>query len=212
MSILPSFAPTFASAQPNPPLIFGTLSSNVAPASAPSAPVPLMFDLGNKPASTIPKPVATSPPTATTVDPAKKTSPLFTFSVATQSRIASLVFKSTPDFGALSRTSVFATAPSLGKDAKKTDEPLSIFGAANATKEDGSKVGASTPAVFFGGVGFGANANGVLSNIFDKSSAPQPSGDASASTTTLKSVFGNATSNNVFSTTRAVSPVILDSA
>jgi hypothetical protein len=39
-------------------------------------------------------------------------------------------------FGALSGISTFATAPSSGGDAKKTDASLSIFGAVNAVKED----------------------------------------------------------------------------
>ncbi|KAG1873643.1 hypothetical protein DFJ58DRAFT_836619 [Suillus subalutaceus] len=81
-------------------------------------------------------------------------------------------------------TSAFATAISSGGDAKKADAPLSIFGAADAAKKDGSRAGASAPAVFGD---FGANTSGVSSNIFEKSSAPQLSGDASTSTSTPKS-------------------------
>ncbi|KAG1892144.1 hypothetical protein F4604DRAFT_1912878 [Suillus subluteus] len=79
------------------------------------------------------------------------------------------------------------------------------------TKEDRSKVGASTPAVF-GGFGFGADANSVSSKIFEKSSppSPQPNGDASTSRSTPKSVFGSATSSNTL--TPAESPVVFGSA
>ncbi|KAG1892081.1 hypothetical protein F4604DRAFT_1912818 [Suillus subluteus] len=102
-------------------------------------------------------------------------------------------------FGALSGPSAFATALSSGGDAKKVDAPLSIFGAADATKKDGSKVGASAPAVFSDS-GF----VGVSNNIFEKSSALQLSGDASTSTSTPKSIFNNDMSSNVFSITPAV--------
>ncbi|KAG1728228.1 hypothetical protein EDB19DRAFT_1941414 [Suillus lakei] len=67
-SILLSLATTSTSAQANPPSIFGATSSTVntpsifgapssaaAPASAPSAPTPLKFDFGKKPASTTSK-------------------------------------------------------------------------------------------------------------------------------------------------------------
>ncbi|KAG2028908.1 hypothetical protein BDR03DRAFT_1019187 [Suillus americanus] len=194
-SILPSSTLTSTLARPNPPSIFGTL--------------------------TIPRPFATSSPTATAVDAAKQTSPLFRFSASTAQSSplgasspqkfpfgTSLVSKSMPNFGAPSRTSAFSTAPSSDGDAKTTDTPLLIF-AASATKEDGSKVGTFTPAVCFGGADFGANANSVSSNIFDKSCAPQPSGDASTSTTTFKIVSGNATSNNAFFAAPVVSSVIL---
>ncbi|KAG2748427.1 hypothetical protein P692DRAFT_20804942 [Suillus brevipes Sb2] len=236
---LPSSTPASTSARANPPSIFGAPSSNAAPASAPSAPAPLKFDFGKKPA-------ATSPPTTTAPDAAKQTGPLFSFSAATTQASssgasspqkfpfaaetempkfsfgpltggsafgftgASSAPKSTPSFGAPSGTSAFATAPSSGGDVKKTEAPLSIFGAANATKEDGSKASTSAPAVF-GGSAFGANAHSGSSNIFEKSSAPQPSGDASTSTSTPKSVFGDATSSNVFSTTPAGSPAVFGS-
>ncbi|KAG1806520.1 uncharacterized protein HD556DRAFT_318472 [Suillus plorans] len=272
-SVLPPSVPASTSAQANPTSIFGAPSSNAAPASA-----PLKFDFGKKPASTIPKPAAASPPTVTATDAAKQTSPLFAFSAAApqssplgaspQQKFsfgqpssasvfgsgsnatatskpaetseapkpkgaetetpkfsfsplsggsafsftgASLAPKSTPSFGAPSGASAFAITPSSGGDAKKTDASLSIFGAANAAKEDGSKAGASTPAVF-GGSSFGTNANGISSNIFEKSSVPQPSGDVSTSTFAPKSVFGNATSSNAFSTTPAGSPAVSGSA
>ncbi|KAG2369758.1 hypothetical protein BDR07DRAFT_1388271 [Suillus spraguei] len=287
-SVLPTSTPTSTSAQANPPSmstssttnlpsIFGAPPSNAASVPAPSAPVPLKFDFGKKPASTISKPAATSIPTASAADAAKQTSSTFTFSAATaqssplgasspqkfsfgQSTSASVFGsgstatatskpaetpeapkpkgvetetskfsfgplssgsasgftsassepKSTPSFGAPSGISAFVTASSSSGDVKKPDAPLSIFGAANAIKEDGSKAGASKAAVF-GGSGFGTNANGVSSNILEKSSAPQPSGDAMTSTSTLKSVFGNATSGNTFSTTPTGSPVAFGS-
>jgi len=266
----PSSTPASTSARANPPSIFGAPSSNAAPASAPSAPAPLKFDFGKKPA-------ATSPPTTTAPDAAKQTGPLFAFSAATTQASSSgasspqkfpfgqptsaSVFgagsnvtaaskpaessevpkpkaaetempkfsfgqlsgdsafgftgassapKSTPSFGAPSGTSAFATAPSSGGDVKKTDAPLSIFGAAKATKEDGSKANTSAPAIF-GGSAFGANANSGSSNVFEKLSAPQSSGDASMSTSTPKSVFGDATSSNVFSTTPTGSPAVFGS-
>ncbi|KAG1768662.1 hypothetical protein EDD22DRAFT_871454 [Suillus occidentalis] len=261
---LPSSTPASTSARANSPSIFGAPSSNAAPASGPSAPAPLKFDFGKKPA-------ATSPPTTTAPDAAKQTGPVFAFSAATTQASSSgasspqkfpfgqptsaSVFgpgsnvtaaskpaetsevpkpkaaetempkfsfgplsgssafgfagassapKPTPSFGAPSGTSAFATAPSSGGDVKKTDAPLSIFGAANATKEDGSKASTSASAVF-GGSAFGANANSGSSNI------EKPSGDASTSTSTPKSVFGDATSSNVFSTTPAGSPAVFGS-
>ncbi|KAG2073550.1 hypothetical protein BDR04DRAFT_1094459 [Suillus decipiens] len=283
-SVPPTSTPTSTSTQANPPSmstssttslpsIFGAPPNNNASVPAPSAPAPLKFDFGKKPASTISKPAATSPPAASAADAAKQTSSVFTFSAATAQSsplgasspqkfsfgqpTSASVFgsgstataaskpaetpkpkgaetetpkfsfgplssgsasgftgtssepKTTASFGAPSGISAFVTASSSSGDVK-TDAPLSIFGAANAIKEDGSKAGASTAAVF-GGSGLGANANGVASNTFEKSSAPQPSGDAMTSASTPKSVFGNATSGNTFSTTPAGSPVVFGS-
>ncbi|KAG1873710.1 hypothetical protein DFJ58DRAFT_368841 [Suillus subalutaceus] len=60
LSVLPSSAPTSISAQANPPSIFGALLINATRLLLHEfAPVPLKFDFGKKPASTIPKPAAT---------------------------------------------------------------------------------------------------------------------------------------------------------
>ncbi|KAG2110770.1 hypothetical protein BD769DRAFT_1392223 [Suillus cothurnatus] len=184
----------FSFGQPTSASVFGSGSGSIT-------------TVASKPAETSEMPKAKSAETET---------PKFSFGPPPGSSVSgftgtSSAPKSTPSFGAPSGISAFNTALSSGGDAKKTDAPLSIFGAANATKEDGSKVSASTPAAF-GGSSFGANANTVSSNIFEKSSVPQPSGAASTSTSTPKSVFGNATSSNTFSTTPAGSPVVFGSA
>ncbi|KAG0703929.1 hypothetical protein DFH29DRAFT_1040481 [Suillus ampliporus] len=199
---------------------FSALTSQASPAGASS---PQKFPFGQPSSTSVfgsgSNATAASKPTETSEAPKPKAAetetPKFLFAQPSSSSAfvstgASSAPKPTMNFGASSGTSPFAPA-AFGGDSKKTDTPLSIFGAANATKEDGSKATAPVPAPapVFGGSSFGAN--GASNNIFGKSSASLPSGDASTSTSTPKTAFGNSVSGNLFSTTPAGSPAAFGS-
>ncbi|KAG1752487.1 uncharacterized protein EDB91DRAFT_1102881 [Suillus paluster] len=196
----PSFSFQAATPQANP---LGASSQQTFPFGQPSS--TSVFGSGGS-ATAAPKPAETSE--APKPKAKENEIPKFSFGQPTGGSgfgsSASSAPKSMLNFGTPSGTSAFGTT-ALGGDAKKTETPLSIFGAANATKEDGSKAAAPAPAsAVFGGSSFGAN--GASSNLFAKPSAPPPSGDASTSTSTPKSAFGNGLSSNPFSTTPAGSP------